>query len=116
MPPAATPAGTACQQRRRPVKHRGWQSLAVPLILLFALSLAQAQTTRKTDAQIRQMMLRESIAKYSGSCPCPYSTDRAGRKCGARSAYSKPGGAAPLCFETDVTPKMVADYRKEHGL
>jgi len=49
-----------------------------------------------------QRAIRDSIAAYSGSCPCPYSTDRAGRRCGARSAYSRPGGRAPLCFPSDV--------------
>jgi hypothetical protein len=49
-----------------------------------------------------QRAIRQSIAAYSGSCPCPYSTDRAGRRCGARSAHSRRGGAAPLCFASDV--------------
>lgn len=74
-----------------------------------------AQTQRgvaKTDAAIKQEVIKQSIGKYSGSCPCPYNADRAGRSCGARSAYSRPGGAAPLCYETDVTQKMVEDYRK----
>jgi hypothetical protein len=66
--------------------------LAVPL----AFGIASAQTAKgKTDAQIKQEIIKASIASYRGSCPCPYSTDRAGRKCGARSAYSKPGGAFP---------------------
>ncbi|PYV71989.1 MAG: hypothetical protein DMG97_14605 [Acidobacteria bacterium] len=71
--------------------------------------------TRKTDAQIKQEIIRESIASYRGSCPCPYNTDRAGRRCGVRSTYSRPGGRSPLCFEQDVTPKMVGDYRKKTG-
>jgi hypothetical protein len=49
-----------------------------------------------------QQAIRQSIAAYSGSCPCPYSTDRAGRRCGGRSAHSRGGGAAPLCFPADV--------------
>ena len=49
-----------------------------------------------------QRAIRQSIAAYSGSCPCPYSVDRGGRRCGGRSAYSKPGGAAPLCYASDV--------------
>jgi hypothetical protein len=49
-----------------------------------------------------QRAIRQSIAAYSGSCPCPYSTDRAGRRCGARSAHSRGGGAAPICFASDV--------------
>ncbi|MEO0409166.1 MAG: hypothetical protein AAF289_17625 [Cyanobacteria bacterium P01_A01_bin.135] len=34
----------------------------------------------------------------SGSCDCPYDTDSAGRRCGKRSAYSRPGGASPVCY------------------
>jgi hypothetical protein len=35
-----------------------------------------------------------------------------GRSCGKRSAYSKPGGASPLCFKEDVTKAMVQAYRE----
>lgn len=37
----------------------------------------------------------------SGSCQCPYDTDRRGRSCGGRSAYSKPGGEKPVCYVGD---------------
>ncbi|MEP0983158.1 SH3 domain-containing protein [Leptolyngbya sp. AS-A5] len=40
--------------------------------------------------------IRESV---SGSCECPYDTDKRGRSCGGRSAYSRPGGAAPTCYK-----------------
>ncbi len=37
-----------------------------------------------------------------GNCECPYDTDRAGRACGARSAYSKLGGrSGAQCYTTD---------------
>ena len=65
-----------------------------------------------TDAEIKQLIISRSIAAYSGSCPCPFNTDRAGRRCGARSAYSRPGGASPLCFDNDVSQKMVDDLRQ----
>jgi hypothetical protein len=72
----------------------------------------QPEKPTKTDAEIRREIIRASISNYSGSCPCPYNTDRAGRSCGRRSAYSRPGGASPLCYESDVTQNMVNDYRK----
>jgi hypothetical protein len=83
-------------------------------IVALTLGIATGQTkqTAKTDAEIKQEIINQSIASYRGSCPCPYSVDRAGRMCGRRSAYSKPGGASPICYEKDVTPKMVDDYRK----
>ena len=64
-----------------------------------------------SDAEIRRILVRQSISRYSGSCPCPYNTDRAGRRCGRRSAYSKPGGASPLCYPGDVSDRAVAAYR-----
>ncbi|MFX3679914.1 MAG: SH3 domain-containing protein [Hyphomicrobiales bacterium] len=64
-----------------------------------------------SDSEIVQILIRQSIARYSGSCPCPYNTDRGGRRCGGRSAHSRPGGASPLCFPGDVTPQMIARYR-----
>jgi len=83
-------------------------------VLLVALGIAAGQTKKaaKTDAEIKQEIIKQSIASYKGSCPCPYSVDRAGRMCGRRSAYSKPGGASPICYEKDVTQKMRDDYRK----
>ena len=48
-------------------------------------------------------MIKESIANYPGKCPCPYSIKSNGKKCGKRSAYSKPGGYEPLCYVSDIT-------------
>jgi SH3-like domain-containing protein len=64
-----------------------------------------------SDATIIEQIIAQSIANYSGNCPCPFNTDRAGRRCGKRSAYSRPGGASPICFVGDVTPDMIASFR-----
>ena len=64
-----------------------------------------------TGDQTRDLMIAGSIAAYSGNCPCPYFTDSAGRRCGARSAYSKPGGASPLCYHSDISDKAVEAFR-----
>ncbi|MEO1243782.1 MAG: SH3 domain-containing protein [Pseudomonadota bacterium] len=65
--------------------------------------------TRKnlSRAQVVQILMAESQSRYSGSCPCPYYSDRAGRRCGGRSAYSRPGGASPLCYASDVSPGLI---------
>ena len=76
---------------------------------------AQTAKSPKTDAEVTQAIIAESVASYSGACACPYNRDRAGRSCGRRSAYSRPGGASPICYEGDVTAKMVSDYRASHG-
>lgn len=70
---------------------------------------------KATDAEIKDLLVQRSIAQYAGSCPCPFNADRAGRRCGARSAYSRPGGAAPFCYASDISPKMVAEFRTRYG-
>lgn len=69
-----------------------------------------------SDQDIRQALIQRSIQSYSGSCPCPYSKDRAGRRCGKRSAHSRPGGTSPLCYERDVSQRMVDEYRKKQNI
>ena len=65
-----------------------------------------------TDAQIRQMIIDSSIRSYSGNCPCPYNSASNGSRCGGRSAYSRPGGASPICYDRDITDAQVAEYRR----
>jgi cell division septation protein DedD len=84
-------------------------------ILILLLLGAAYPVKAKTDQEIKQEIIRQSIAGYAGNCPCPYNTDRAGRRCGKRSAHSRPGGYAPLCYESDVTAQMVAGYRRRIG-
>lgn len=38
-----------------------------------------------------------SYAGYDGNCPCPGDIAADGQRCGARSAYSRAGGASPYC-------------------
>jgi hypothetical protein len=70
---------------------------------------------RLSDAQIKKILIDESIAAYDGNCPCPYNRARNGSRCGRRSAYDREGGAAPLCFPADVTAEMVQAYRDAHA-
>lgn len=81
-------------------------------LLAAGLGLAATAAAAQSDAQIRQRLIRDSIASYPGSCPCPYSSDRAGRRCGGRSAYNRRGGYAPLCFPRDVSQTQVETYRR----
>jgi hypothetical protein len=70
-----------------------------------------------SDAQVREAIIHESIARYQATghpCACPENFARNGSRCGARSAYSRPGGAAPLCYPQDVSDGMVADWRRSH--
>ena len=85
-------------------------------LLLFVLLTLQGCATAPilTDADIKKILIEQSIRSYFGTCPCPYNQARNGSRCGRRSAYSKPGGAEPLCYESDVSDVMVERYRKQH--
>ena len=76
--------------------------------------LAAEQTPQ--DKQIRQLIIQESIASYPGHCPCPYNRASNGSMCGRRSAYSRPEGYSPLCYDADISDEMVTNYRNEHRL
>lgn len=84
------------------------------LIAYLALMLVGSSGAWALDkSEMAQKLIEKSIREYRGNCPCPYNIDRAGRKCGKRSAYSKPGGHSPLCYEEDVTNEMIEAYLRE---
>lgn len=88
-----------------------WFALKTALVLMFVTGTAAA--AGPSDDEIRQTLIEESIAAYPGNCPCPYSTDSAGRRCGKRSAYLKSGGGRrPLCYAGDVTDEMVKKHKR----
>ena len=89
-------------------------ALVCVVAFVMASPWVSAKDEPKTDDEIKQELIRESIAAYPGTCACPYNVDRAGHSCGRRSAYSRPGGYAPLCYPNDVTKEMVEKYKKEH--
>lgn len=114
-PPAATSAPQ--QTRSRPAVTRPPTQQSEPAKLReeqrepAPRRSAATMTARLSDSAVREQIIRQSILAYPGTCACPYSTDRAGRRCGARSAYSKPGGRSPICYPDDVTAGMIADFR-----
>ncbi len=67
-----------------------------------------------TDDEAKGALVARSIAGHAGSCPCPFNRDRAGRSCGARSAYSRPGGASPMCYASDVSEAAVKQFRARY--
>ena len=87
----------------------------VAIICVLAACLAFAADPL-TDAQVRELIVQESIQSYPGNCPCPFNTDRAGRRCGGRSAYSRAGGYAPICYAGEVTAEQVSEYRARHKI
>lgn len=64
-----------------------------------------------SDAAIIARLIALDASSYSGNCRCPENTDRAGRRCGARSAHSRAGGYAPLCYPSDVSREAIMAFR-----
>jgi hypothetical protein len=70
-----------------------------------------------TAAAIAAIIVQASREQYHATRPCACPDDRArnGSACGGRSAYSRPGGAAPLCYPSDVTAAMIDAYRQRQS-
>ncbi len=71
-----------------------------------------------TAAAIAAIIIQASRDQYHAGgrpCACPDDRMRNGRACGGRSAYSRPGGAAPLCYPSDVTAAMIDSYRQRQA-
>lgn len=89
-----------------------WQLKIIIIVSLWIPVAATAREPAPSDDTIRSLLIEDSIAAYSGKCPCPYSTMRNGRRCGGNSAYSRPSGRAPLCYPKDITQAMIDRFRK----
>ncbi len=81
------------------------------LVCCMGLATSSGAETRKasSEQQVRRQIVEESIASYPGRCPCPYNVTRNGSSCGGRSAWSRKGGYAPICYEKEVSREMVKE-------
>jgi hypothetical protein len=113
--PITGSAGIATRRAKTMASHSRIIGTVVALIILSAgPALAREPLS---DAQVRDAIIQESIARYQATghpCACPYNLARDGKQCGRRSAYSRPGGAQPFCFPQDVSDGMLASWRRAH--
>ena len=86
----------------------------VMAISIFWVGASEAKTSKQSDDQIRQLIIEDSIASYPGVCACPFNAARNGSSCGRRSAWSKQGGYAPVCYKKEISSEMVDDWRNSH--
>ncbi len=93
---------------------RPMMTMILAIVAMTAAGAAMA-ASQLSDAEVRRRIIQQSIAAYPGPCPCPYNVMRNGRPCGTNSAYSKPGGRSPVCYERDVTAAMVREFRARMG-
>lgn len=90
----------------------------IRILLLALLSIGFAASAKEqvpdaklVDEQVKQQIIQESIESYPGNCPCPYNLARNGSRCGKRSAWSRAGGYAPICYKEEITDEMVSKWR-----
>jgi hypothetical protein len=126
-PPAAKPVAFVAprrllrQPRPRPHLVLRLQPLRpvspIRLRLLISQRLPRSSgRSRLPDRRRHRGDHRPSKPRTTGRpCACPDDTARNGRACGGRSTYSRPGGAAPLCYPSDVTAAMIDGYRQRQA-
>jgi hypothetical protein len=71
--------------------------------------------TAVTAAAIAAILVEESRNAYYATgrpCACPEDINRGGRRCGGTSAYSRPSGAQPYCYATDVPVAAIERHRQ----
>lgn len=95
------------------MKKKGLLITFVALTLLAPSALAKSN--RLSDSEVKKAIIAESIAGWSGNCACPFNRARNGSACGKRSAWSRAGGYAPVCYENEVTAEMIRDWRARKG-
>jgi hypothetical protein len=90
------------------------------LVIAAAITVSASMVVAKdlrSDDDIAKAIVQESRQQYYATghpCACPDDLMRNGRRCGGVSAYVRPGGAAPLCYVSDVTKGMIDNYRVRH--
>jgi hypothetical protein len=101
-------------------------SLAEDVLRAQADSEAETNSDEPSDAEIRDLLVQESIDRYTGTCACPYHRKFNERlfqfrtkfrrypkvTCGDDSEYIRPAGPTVFCFGSDVPAEMVESYRE----
>lgn len=82
------------------------------ILILLTLTLVSCADA---DTPIKKRLMLESQSSYDGTCPCPFSLDKAGKRCDEKSEHTRTGGKTPVCYENDVTIEMVQNYKKKKG-
>jgi hypothetical protein len=108
-------------------------SPALPSLITLAIGVLGCAaglvgTSFVSEQEIREAIVLESQSAYFRSifdararegysrppddfCGCPYYIRSGGDRCGGSSAHDRSGRAFPLCYESEVTPDMIARYR-----
>ncbi|WP_439649902.1 hypothetical protein [Enterobacter soli] len=91
-----------------------WRGLFAACCILMVGNV-EAKARAVSDEQVKANVIAESIASYPSVCACPFNRARNGSACGRRSAWSKAGGYAPICYKNEVTNEMVKAWREQNS-
>lgn len=75
--------------------------LAVTALVISALTVGHSLASA-------QSMTPQQYHKEKGPCACPDDKDKAGKRCGKRSAFCQAGGAEVRCFLVNVESRKRA--------
>ncbi len=73
----------------------------------------RAQDTGTTRTRVEPRRIRvpkiatQRSTKANPNCPCPYDVAFDHKICGGRSAYAKPGGDEPACYEGETAARQL---------
>lgn len=95
------------------IKYTCVISVMLSLALCWA-GTAEAKRQKQTDDEVRQRIIDDAIAAYPGVCACPFNIARNGSRCGGRSAWSRQGGYALVCFKKEVSKESVEEWRRNN--
>ena len=88
------------------------RAVLIALFLVVAASDASAQRWR--DEEIAKRLVDDSIIRFRGDCPCPYSHAWNGKQCAGDSAYMR---RVPdlYCYPQDVPYYEIRRFRERNG-
>ena len=88
--------------------------ILLAIVPLLWTTVASAQ--RVGDDEIRQMIIRDSLAGFgTRDCPCPYSYAWNGQQCADKSLYNQRTSRRDIyCYPNDVSGRDIEEYRRNH--
>lgn len=89
-------------------------TVVLVVVFVFVSEMAIAKSNQLSDDQVKQRIIDDSIASYPGTCACPFNTARNGSSCGRRSAWSKAGGASPICYKKEISKAMIKEWHQQN--
>jgi hypothetical protein len=79
----------------------------------FKISPTPAQGTGTTRTLVEPRRIRvpsfatQRSTRENPNCPCPYDIAFDDKICGGRSAYAKPGGDEPACYQGETAARQL---------